>query len=50
MLTYIIKRLIGLVPVVLGITVISFLMIHLAPGKPTDIITELNPKMTPEAR
>ena len=25
-------------------------MIHLAPGKPTDILTELNPKITPEAR
>ncbi|MCP4715238.1 MAG: ABC transporter permease [Deltaproteobacteria bacterium] len=50
MLSYIIKRLIGMVPVVLGVTLISFLMIHLAPGKPTDVMTELNPKMTPEAR
>jgi peptide/nickel transport system permease protein len=39
-----------MVPVVLGVTIISFFIIHLAPGKPTDIMTELNPKITPEAR
>lgn len=39
-----------MVPTVLGITLISFFIIHLAPGKPTDILTELNPKITPEAR
>ena len=50
MLRYIIKRLIGLVPVFLGITLISFFVIHLAPGKPTDIQTSLNPKVSYEAR
>lgn len=50
MLLYIIKRIFSMVPVVLGVTAISFLIIHLAPGKPTDRMTELNPKMTPEAR
>lgn len=50
MMTYILKRTIVMIPVLLGITIISFLIIHLAPGKPTDILTELNPKMTPEAR
>ncbi len=50
MLTYIVKRLISMVPVVLGITILSFFIMHLAPGKPTDRLTELNPKMTPEAR
>src|SRR3970040_134225 len=39
-----------MIPTVLGITLISFLIIHLAPGKPTDVLTELNPKITPEAR
>ncbi|MCI4624742.1 MAG: ABC transporter permease [Candidatus Magnetoovum sp. WYHC-5] len=34
----------------IGITIISFLIIHLAPGKPTDMLTELNPKITPETR
>jgi peptide/nickel transport system permease protein len=37
-------------PTLLGITVISFFIIHLAPGRPTDVLTELNPKITPEAR
>ena len=50
MLRYIVRRLIGLVPVFLGITLISFFVIHLAPGKPTDIQTSLNPKVSYEAR
>lgn len=50
MLKFIIKRLLGLVPVFFGITLISFFIIHLAPGKPTDIQTALNPKISYEAR
>ncbi len=50
MAPYILKRLLGMIPVILGVMTISFFMIQLAPGKPTDILTELNPKMTPEAR
>jgi len=50
MVTYILKRTLGLVPVFFGITAISFLVIHLAPGKPTDIQTSLNPKVSYEAR
>jgi ABC-type sugar transport system permease subunit len=50
MLRYIAKRLIGLIPVFFGITLISFFVIHLAPGKPTDIQTSLNPKVSYEAR
>ena len=50
MLIYILKRLWIMIPTFLGITFISFFIIHLAPGKPTDIMSELNPKMTPEAR
>ena len=38
-----------LVVVFLGITVISFWVIHLAPGKPTDVATDMNPLVTPEA-
>jgi peptide/nickel transport system permease protein len=49
-LTYLIKRLLEMIPTLFGITLISFFIIHLAPGKPTDIYTELNPKITPEAR
>ena len=50
MIRYIIKRFIGLLPVFLGITLISFFVIHLAPGKPTDIQASLNPKVSYEAR
>jgi len=50
MLSYIFKRMIGLVPVFLGITLISFFVIHLAPGRPTDIQTSMNPKVSYEAR
>jgi peptide/nickel transport system permease protein len=50
MLTYLGKRLLEMIPTLFGITLISFFIIHLAPGKPTDIFTELNPKITPEAR
>lgn len=50
MLTYLGKRFLEMIPTLFGITLISFFIIHLAPGKPTDILTELNPKITPEAR
>jgi len=50
MIRYLAKRLIGLIPVFLGITLISFFVIHIAPGKPTDMQTSLNPKVSYEAR
>jgi peptide/nickel transport system permease protein len=50
MLSYFVKRLLEIIPTLFGITLLSFFIIHLAPGKPTDILTELNPKITPEAR
>ena len=50
MLYYLIRRLVSMIPLLLGITVISFLVIHLAPGAPTGLQTDLNPKITAEAR
>lgn len=50
MLTYLFKRLLEMVPTLFGITIVSFLILQLAPGKPTDVLTEMNPKITPEAR
>jgi len=50
MIAYILKRIIGLIPVLLGITIITFAVIHLAPGKPTDLQTQLNPKVSLQAR
>ncbi len=48
--TYLAKRILEMIPTLFGIILLSFFIIHLAPGKPTDILTELNPKITPEAR
>jgi peptide/nickel transport system permease protein len=39
-----------LIPTLIGITLVSFFVIHLAPGKPTDIQTSMNPKVSYEAR
>ena len=50
MFNYFAKRAIGLVPVFFGITLVSFFIIHLAPGKPTDFSSSLNPKVSYEAR
>jgi len=49
-LTYLLKRIFEMIPTFFGITIISFAVLHLAPGKPTDVLTEMNPKITPEAR
>lgn len=50
MLLYLVKRLIMMVPLLIGITFISFAVMHLAPGSPTDLATELNPKMSEIAK
>jgi len=39
-----------MVPMLIGITLISFVVIHLAPGEPTDLQTDLNPEATLEFR
>ena len=48
MLNFIAKRLLLLLPLLVGITLISFAVIHLAPGEPTDIQTQLNPQASAE--
>lgn len=50
MLNYILRRLLGIVPLLLGITLISFFVIHLAPGKPTTLEEGMNPRVSLEAR
>ena len=47
---YILKQILLRIPLLLGITIISFSVIHLAPGKPTDLETQMNPKVSYEAR
>jgi len=46
LLKYLIRRLILMIPVVIGMTVIVFLILHLAPGDPVDLI--VGPNVTPE--
>ena len=50
MLQYIAKRLLMMIPLLLGITIISFVVIHLAPGEPTDLQTQMNPEVSSELR
>ncbi len=48
---YVIKRLINIIPMLLGISIISFCVIHLAPGSPVDSSgSALNPKVSLQAR
>jgi len=49
-LRYLIKRILLMVPLLLGITVICFFVMHLAPGKPTDLQTQMNPKASAEMK
>ncbi|MGB9616861.1 MAG: ABC transporter permease [Desulfomonilaceae bacterium] len=49
MILYIAKRLALMIPVLLGITVISFTVMKMAPGDPTSLLTDLNPNMNEEA-
>lgn len=50
MVYYLFKKGIEFIVTLFGITLLSFLVIHLAPGKPTDVLTDMNPKITPEMR
>jgi len=50
MARYLLRRILGFLPLFFGITVITFFVIHLAPGKPTDLDTSLNQKVSYEAR
>jgi len=47
MTRYIVERLLWTVPVVIGVSVIVFLILHLTPGDPADVM--LGPEATPEA-
>jgi len=42
---YLMRRMIGMLPLLLGITIISFGMMHLAPGEPAVVGNEFNPKV-----
>lgn len=50
MSSYITKRLIQVVPLLIGITVVSFIIMQLAPGDPVDLLTERNATAEERAR
>ncbi|MBL7081608.1 MAG: ABC transporter permease [Candidatus Omnitrophica bacterium] len=50
MLNYIIRRLIGIIPLLFGITIISFAIIHLAPGEPTTQQEFMTPRISSDTR
>lgn len=50
MLEYIARRLLFMIPLLLGITIITFVIIHLSPGGPADMLIGLSPKVSAEAK
>jgi peptide/nickel transport system permease protein len=50
MLAYALRRLVVAVPLLVGITFISFLLIHLAPGDPMELTGELSTESSAQAR
>lgn len=50
MLKYIIKRVFWMIPLLIGISLISFMIMHLAPGDITSNETAFNPKASEESR
>lgn len=50
MWTFIAKRLVLMIPLLVGITLVSFVVIHLAPGTPVELQTTMSPKVSLEAQ
>jgi peptide/nickel transport system permease protein len=50
MLAYLLKRFFMLLPLFIGITLITFVVIHLAPGEPVEMQTALSPKASAKSR
>lgn len=50
MFPYLVKRALFMIPLLLGITIICFFVMRLAPGSPTDLQTQMNPKASAEMR
>ncbi|MBI4687907.1 MAG: ABC transporter permease [Nitrospirae bacterium] len=49
MLKFLLQRLIFMIPILLGITLITFIVIHLAPGGPAEIQAEMSLKASAQA-
>jgi peptide/nickel transport system permease protein len=50
MVRYVARRFLFMIPLFFGITIICFSVMHLAPGSPTDLQTEMNPRVTAEMK
>ena len=50
MLGYIAKRILFMGPLLVGITLVCFAVMHLAPGSPTDLQTQMNPRASVEMK
>lgn len=50
MIIYIIKRILSIIPVFMGVTLLCFFVIHLAPGKPGSIEGQMNTKFSSQTR
>src|SRR5512135_2279436 len=50
MLRYVIRRVLLSIPLLVGISLVSFLMMHMAPGGPIGAAMDMNPKATAESR
>lgn len=50
MLSYVLKRLVLMIPLIFGITLITFTVVHLAPGGPVEVETEMSLKASAQAR
>jgi peptide/nickel transport system permease protein len=50
MLSFLIRRFSQFLITLIGITILTFGIMHLAPGEPTDLQTTLNPRVSSEAR
>lgn len=50
MLLFIARRFIGILPLLIGITIISFAVIHVAPGGPVELATSLRADVSAQAR
>jgi len=50
MINYFFRRLLLTIPVLLGITLLTFLVMHLTPGSPADTMTDMNLKVSAQAK
>ena len=49
MARYILKRLLLSIPILFGISLITFAVIHITPGGPTVVQSQMNAKMSPDS-